>query len=134
MRRVLDAWPVCKWLQGDRKIAGRIASLLEDAAAGRIELFMSLINAGEVFYTIAKQREMTEAEDFLNKVLPGMPITTLTPDSALIIEAARWKAKTKIACAGGFALATAARLKARLVTGDPEMKGLRTDLVEWIGG
>jgi len=132
VRKVLDAWPVLHWLMDTRPTAERVQRLFDEADAGSIELFMSMINVGEVFYILAK-RSRSQGEAFLEKVLPGMPLEIVVPDRALILEAAQWKANCRISYADGFALATAARLNARLVTGDPEMKELDAKLIEWVG-
>ncbi len=133
MAKVLDAWPVLRWLGGDEPTAGQVRRLLDRAAARQEQLFMNMVNAGEVFYILAKRQSLAEADAFLDQVLPGMPIEMVIPDRDMIVEAARWKAGASISYADGFALATAARLKARLLTGDPEMKSLDGHLVEWVG-
>ena len=103
------------------------------AEAGSTELFMSMINVGEVFYMLVKRRSRSEGESFLDRVLPALPVEIVVPDRALILEAAKWKADHRISYADGFALATAVRLNARLVTGDPEMRDLDAKRIEWVG-
>jgi predicted nucleic acid-binding protein len=110
-----------------------VQRLLDEADAGSIKLFMSMINVGEVFYILAKRRSRFQGEAFLEKVLPGMPLEIVVPDRALILEAAQWKANCRISYADGFALATAARLNTGVVTGDPEMRELDAKLIEWVG-
>ncbi len=133
MRKVLDAWPVLRWLQAIEPTAGLVRRLLERAEARQVQLFMNMVNAGEVFYIVAKRHGRAEADAFLERALPGMPVEILIPDRELIVEAARWKAGANISYADGFALATAARLRARLVTGDPEMQNVESQILEWIG-
>ncbi len=134
MRKVLDAWALMAWLQ-DEPAADRVQTLLDDAAAGRLRLAMNMVNVGEVYYKVAKLRGEGHAVAFL-KDLRRMPIRTLEAPRALILEAARWKSRYPISYADAFAVATAAREGAPLVSGDPELKVFMKDQsvqIEWIG-
>ena len=53
-RFVLDAWAVLALLQKEEPAASRVKRLLEDAQESNIELFISIINLGEVIYRIGK--------------------------------------------------------------------------------
>ncbi len=76
---------------------------------------------------------MDKADYFVETVLPGLPISVLPVDSPLVMEAARLKAKYPLSYADCFAVATAMRAKAAVMTGDPEFKAA-SDLitVEWL--
>jgi uncharacterized protein len=96
---------------------------------------MCLINVGEVFYLIAKRKGAAVAERFLAE-FPMMPIQAVLPDQKLILDAARLKSRHAISYADAFAVETARRQKAALMTGDPEL--LRVSKQEpieliWIG-
>lgn len=64
-RLVLDAWPVMEWLKGRRKAADYFELLIADANGSRVELFMSRINLGEIYYSTAKDWDTVRAERFL---------------------------------------------------------------------
>ena len=48
MRRVLDAWAILAWMNGEEPVAGKVQALLQDTETGRLELSMNMINAGEI--------------------------------------------------------------------------------------
>ncbi len=135
MRKVLDAWTILAWLQAEEPAQGRVRALLEKAEADEIRLAMSMINVGEVFYLVAKRQGSGVAEEFLAD-LPAMPVKLLLPDRSLILDAARLKGAFPISYADAFAVATARREHAPLVTGDPELRVLVAEQVvqlDWIG-
>jgi predicted nucleic acid-binding protein len=130
--KVVDSWALLAWLR-DEKPAAHVRNVLQQAEAGDIQLMMSWINAGEVYYMLARKHSATVAEEFLTR-LPSLPIRLVKPDERAIIAAARLKSLRRISYADGFAAALAQNEGAALVTGDPELKGLSDLLeIEWIG-
>ena len=93
---------------------------------------MNEINIGEVYYRTAKGRSLAQADTFL-RILETLPVRIVGNTFPQVLEAARLKARYPIAYADAFALATAIREQALLVTGDPEFRSIG-DLVEirWI--
>lgn len=135
MLKVLDAWAVLAWLQDERPAADKVQDMLDKAAAGNLQLRMSIINVGEVYYRLAKARGEDEARAFLRD-LRGMPVKTLAAPNRLVLEAAQLKARYPISYADAFALATAIRERGPVVTGDPELKQFASSgivEIEWIG-
>jgi uncharacterized protein len=133
---VLDSWAMIAWLQGEEPGRSKVREILEHAAASRKDdLSICMINIGEVFYLLAKRRGAALAERFLSEV-PTLPIQSLVPDRKLIMDAARLKSRFPISYADAFAVETARRQRAALVTGDPELLELsRSEPIEllWIG-
>ena len=123
MRVVLDSWALLAWLQDEGKAADSVDAYLSRAEAGHDEVFVSMINVGEVFYRLARARGMETARGFLED-LRAMPITVLPTPKKLVVTAAELKANHPIAYADAFAVAAALRQAAKLVTGDPELKTL----------
>ena len=135
MRKVLDSWALLAWLQGEEPAARRVRKLLDRAEAGQMDLSMSLLNVGEVFYLLAKRQNPEIAEAFLRD-LQGMPIQTRMPTQRDVLEAARLKGRLAISYAAAFAVVAARQLNAELVTGDSELRALAdAGLVEldWLG-
>jgi predicted nucleic acid-binding protein len=134
---VLDSWAIIAWLQGEEPARSTVREILEQAAtSGGGDVSVSMINIGEVFYLMAKRRGAAVAERFLAEI-PTMPIQSLVPDRKLIVDAARLKSKFPVSYADAFAVETARRQKATLVTGDPELLALsKREPIElmWIGG
>ena len=130
--KVVDSWALLAWLR-DEKPAVHVQKVLQQAEAGEIQLLMSWINAGEVYYMLARKHGATMADEFLAR-LPSLPIRLVKPDEGAIIAAAKLKSTYRISYADAFAAALAQKEDAALITGDPELKGMSERLeIEWIG-
>jgi predicted nucleic acid-binding protein len=134
--KVLDAWALMGWLQGEEPVTERVWKMFQQAQRRRLDLAMSWINLGEVYYLLAKRHGGAHADQFLYD-LALISLRPVVPDERTIIGAARWKSQFPISYADAFALETARQRQARLVTGDPELRLLaeRDPLVklEWVG-
>ena len=120
------------WLL-DRGAASKVQAIIQQADAGKLQLLMSWINVGEVYYIAAKRYGREKAEKFLYR-LPSLPIRVVLPDESDIIAAARLKGSRRLAYADAFAAALALREGATVITGDPELAALKNLLdVDWIG-
>jgi len=122
-RFVLDAWAILALLQKEEPAASRVKQLLTEAEQGNVELFISLINLGQVYYRIGKVRGENEAEETLDEMHRlSLRIVPVTEEA--VFSAARFKMHHAISYADAFAAATAEDLDAVLVTGDPELAQL----------
>jgi predicted nucleic acid-binding protein len=120
------------WLL-DQEAAPRVDAIMQKADAGNMQLLMSWINVGEVYYIAAKRYGREKAEKFLER-LPSLPIRVVLPDETDIIAAARLKGSRRLAYADAFAAALALREGATVITGDPELAALKDLLkIDWIG-
>lgn len=130
--RLLDSYALLAYLNGEAG-AEKVRSAMKEGRDRGQSLLMSEINIGEVYYILSRKRGMDKADYFVETVLPGLPISVLPVDSPLVMEAARLKAKYPLSYADCFAVATAMRAKAAVMTGDPEFKAA-SDLitVEWL--
>jgi len=122
-RFVLDAWAILALLQKEEPAASRVKELLEGAEEGKADLFISIINLGEVFYRIGKVKGEREAEDTLEEIR-RLPLNIVPAAEEAVFAAARFKMRYAISYADAFAAATAEGLNAFLVSGDPELKQL----------
>lgn len=113
------------WIM-EEAAAEKIDALLNQAAAGEIELIISMINVGEVYYSLAKRGRADIAEQLLSH-LPAMPIHAVVPSRQTILNAAKLKARFPVSYADAFAMATANEEDAVLVTGDRELRIFRAD-------
>ena len=127
-KRVLDSFALLAYLQGERGQEAVASALAEPGFA-----LMNEINAGEVYYILAKARGRAQADYFLGTILPQLPITIVGNSFDDVIAAARIKAEHPLAYADCFAVVTARKENARLLTGDPEFKSLASIItIEWI--
>ncbi len=119
---LLDSFALLAYLNHERGFE-RVRDLLRYARARRAPLLMNEINIGEVYYSRARTRSVEQAEVFL-EVLPPLPIRTVSNTYDDVLAAARIKAIYPISYADAFAVTTAQREKATLVTGDPELRAV----------
>jgi uncharacterized protein len=98
-----------------------------------IRILMNDINIGETFYILARERGRERAEYFLSAILPSLPIVAIGNSLKEVIQAATIKSQYPISYADAFAVVTAQREKATIITGDPDFKQVQ-DLVkiDWL--
>jgi predicted nucleic acid-binding protein len=126
-RFVLDAWAMLALLQGEEPAASRVKALLAAAGLGDVELYMSIINLGEVVYRIGVSRGEEAAWETLDQIR-RLSLAVIPACEEAVWAAVRFKIQFAISYADAFAAATADELKAILVTGDPELLALATGI------
>jgi predicted nucleic acid-binding protein len=128
---VLDSWAVIAYLE-DETAAEKVADIIADAHEQEIPLLMTVVNAGEVWYIVARQTSATEAEASI-KQLRDLGIEFVDADWELAKGAGYFKSRNKMSFADCFAAALAKKTKAHLATGDPEFKRVETEIaVTWL--
>lgn len=128
---ILDSWAVISYLE-DEKAGEKVAEIIADAHENNIPLKMSVINLGEVWYVIAREISINEAEKSLNE-LKELGIEFVDVDWTVTKLAAMFKSKNRISYADCFAAALAKSEKADLITGDKEFKQIENELkIHWL--
>jgi uncharacterized protein len=124
-RFALDAWAILAFLQSEEPAATRVRELLSAAEHGRSpELFLSIVNLGEVYYIVGRVKGRQEADETISD-LRRLPLTIVPASDDSVLAAAGFKMRHRISYADAFAAATAAAMDAMLVTGDPELLALK---------
>jgi ribonuclease VapC len=128
---LLDSHAALVYLKGE-KGHEKVRAALADAERSGTPLLMSEINIGEVGYILLRAGLTNNLDDFLSQFL-SLPIRPVPVDLDLVIEAAKIKARYPLSYADAFAVATALRNDAAIITGDPEFKAV-TKLVpiDWL--
>jgi ribonuclease VapC len=128
---VFDAWAILSVLQGEpagQKALDLIADCLESGG----EAMMTTINAGEVWYNLARRRSEADADRAIEE-LRAWGVQFVDGEWELTRQAARFKAKGKMSFADAFAAALAKQSKCDLVTGDSEFKAVESDVkIRWL--
>lgn len=128
---VLDTWAVIAYLE-DEPSAEKVEELIATAHEEQIPIYMSVVNVGEVWYTLAREVSEEEANAGV-KMLSDLRIQFENADWELTQEAARFKSQNKMSYADAFAAALAKVKKADLVTGDNEFKPLDGQIkISWV--
>ncbi len=131
--KVLDSWALIAFFE-DEPAAEAVEKLLQQAAAEKHTLLMSVVNWGEVYYNTMREVSQEAAEEKAQEIaaLP-IEIVGVSDDLALAKQAAVFKATHKLAYADCFAAALAKEENAELLTGDPEFKALEQEIkVQWL--
>src|SRR5919201_3039408 len=132
---VLDAHALMV-LFNDEPGAEEVEKILLKAESGNPRLLMSVINWGEIYYSIMRGASQEMADSKAHEIA-GMRIELVpvdTRDMELIRQAAVFKATKKMSYADCFAAALAKIRNAELVTGDREFKAVESDLkkIRWL--
>jgi len=123
---VLDSWAIIAYLEGE-PAAEKIADIMADAQEQGIPILMTVVNAGEVWYIIARQTTAADADASI-KILDDLGIELIDADWTLSHSAAQFKSKMKMSFADCFAAALTKQRKAHLVTGDPEFSQAQQEI------
>jgi predicted nucleic acid-binding protein len=128
---VLDSWAIIAYLE-DEASAERVADIIADAHEEEIPLLMSVVNAGEVWYIVARQSSAADADASI-KQLRDLGIEFVDADWDLAKDAGYFKFKNRMSFADCFAAALAKQRKAHLATGDQEFKQVENEIaINWL--
>jgi len=128
---VLDSWATIAYLE-DEPAAEKVANIIADAHEQRIPLLMTVVNAGEVWYIVARQTSAADADTSI-KQIRDLGIEFVDADWSLAKDAGNFKSKNKMSFADCFAAALAKQRAATLLTGDPEFKQVEREItITWM--
>jgi ribonuclease VapC len=130
-KMVFDSHAILKFSQ-DEEGADKIEKFLLLSQQGKIKSFINQINLGEIYYKTIRRLGLEPAKSYLESFYQ-LPIQVVSPSSEIIFSASEIKAEYAISYADCFAVATALKHEASIVTGDPEFKRLKNLVkIEWI--
>jgi|SRR3990172_5002510 len=128
---VLDTFALLAHLQGESGMT-RVRDLLQNAELGDCNLYISIINLGEVLYITEREHGLKKAQNAL-AAIRQLPIEILPVDEQTVFAAAHIKANYRLSYADAFAVTAARGLNAILVTGDTEFAQVEKIVqVEWL--
>ena len=128
---VFDSWALIAFF-GNEDAAERVTEVLREAHERNIPALMTVVNAGEVWYNIARRGTEEKADQGIRDI-GNLGIQIINADWSLTRAAAQLKKRGRIAYADCFAAALAKREHASLVTGDPEFEPLENEItVIWV--
>jgi PIN domain nuclease of toxin-antitoxin system len=125
-RTVLDASAVISFFE-DRTGAEEVEKLVAEGVAGKIELFMSVVNWGEVYYSAWRARGQIAARQIAAEI-SQLPIQVVNADFELTKSAAELHAKYNLPYADCFAAALSKIGKARLLTADQDFAKIKSEI------
>lgn len=125
---VLDTFAMLAYLQGE----SHGAHVREIFQSGRPNVYMSLINVGEVLYITERKPGLRRAQEVFASIRQ-LPIKLLPAEEQSIFAAAHIKANYTVSYADSFAIVATQTVACTLITCDPEF-GAVEELVniEWL--
>jgi len=131
VRIVLDSWAVLAMLQGEAK-GQKVVDAIANCLAADGEILMTVVNLGEVWYTLARRLSDAEADRSVAD-LRGLGIDVVDAAWELTRQAAWLKAKGRLSYADAFAAGLARLMKCELLTGDSEFASIEADVkIRWL--
>ena len=128
---VFDSWAVLAYL-GDEDSSQEVADLITGANENRTPMYISSVNAGEVWYILAREISETEADKAVADLV-RLGIELIDTNWPITRVAAGFKARHRMSYADCFAAALAKDRKADLVTGDKEFKQVEGEIgIHWL--
>lgn len=129
--KILDTFALIAFFE-DEPGADFVRELLLEAESRNIKLAMTVVNLGEVWYSIARTVSAEQADATVQEIR-GMSIEIIDADWKLTHQAAIYKARGGISYADCYAAALAKLCKAEVITGDPEFQKLKDEVTTaWI--
>lgn len=130
---VMDSYALIIFLERQEGYS-EVARLLEECGKKDRELFLCIINWGEIIYHALRKKGEAAAK-LTEDGIHALPIQLVEANKELTWQAARLKAFNKMSYADCFAAALAIRKKCELVTGDPEFKQVASEVkIHWLNG
>lgn len=128
---VLDSWAVLAYL-GDEHSGQEVADIIASAQDQGTVLTMSIVNAGEVWYILAREASEIEADGAVTN-LRQLGIQLVDADWKLTRLAGAFKARHRMSYADCFAAALAKENRAELLTGDKEFEQVEGEIkIAWL--
>jgi len=130
-RYVLDSFALLAYFQGEAGYQ-RVKAILDSAERKQAEVYLSIINYGEVIYITEREKGLTAAQTLI-AAIDQLPVNVVEADRRLTFSAAHWKANYAVAYGDAFALALAEQMEGTILTGDSEFRGVgETARIEWL--
>ena len=129
--KILDSWALMA-LFNNEPAADAVEKILEQATTERHKLLMSVVNWGEIYYSVLRGASAAMADQKVREIA-GMPIELIHADQHQAHQAAIFKATKKMSYADCFGAALAKIRNAEFVTGDPEFKEVEREIkINWL--
>jgi len=131
-KRLLDSYALLAYLNKEDGFE-KVRNVLASAQKSGLPVLMNELNVGETYYILYRKRGHEQAEYFLDTVLAGLPISMISNDFNAVISASKIKAQHALSFADCFAVVTAQRENAVILTGDPEFKNVEKLVkIDWL--
>ena len=131
-KRLLDSFAMLAYLNKEKGFEA-VREAMSGAQKSGDPVLMNEINVGEVYYILFRKRGPEKADYFIGTILASLPILTIPNIFEDVVNAAKIKAAHPLSFADCFAVDTARKNNAVIMTGDPEFKKVEQLVqIEWL--
>lgn len=131
-KRLLDSFAMIAYLSKEKGFEA-VRKAMSEAQKSGDPVLMNEINAGEVYYILSRKRGPEKADYFIETILTSLPILMVSNGFEDVVNAAKIKAEHPLSFADCFAVDTARKNDAVIMTGDPEFKKVEQLVeIEWL--
>ncbi len=131
-KRLLDSFAMLAYLNKEKDFE-KVREAMSEAQKSGDSVLMNEINVGEVYYILFRKRGPEKADYFIDTILASLPILTVSNGFEDVVDAAKIKAEHPLSYADCFAVASARKNNAIIMTGDPEFKKIEQLVeIEWL--
>lgn len=128
---IVDSYALIAYFE-DESGAEKVERILDQAEKNKLSVFMSMINWGEVYYSIYRSKGEKKAEEAIF-IIKQLPIELIETDKDLVYQASKLKANYAIAFGDCFAASLAINMNYPILTGDKDFQKLGGKIrVEWV--
>ena len=128
---VLDSYAVLAFLENEEG-AVKVEEILQAAIQGEAEIWISILNLGEVLSIIEREQSLQAAQKAI-AIVDRWPVRIAAADRSRTFAAAHVKALHAVSYADAFAVALGQEVGGIVVTGDPEFRSAESLVkVEWL--
>jgi uncharacterized protein len=129
--KVLDAYALMVFFE-DEPGADFMRGLIYKAVESDVNLLMSIVSLGEVWYAIARNTSPEIADQYIHEI-KGLGVEIVDVDWSITRQASAFKVTGDISYGDCFAAALAKIRKAELITGDKNFKSLDNQIkISWL--
>ena len=128
--KILDAYALIAFFENEPG-ADYVRGLLLEAESGITQLLMSVVNLGEIWYSVAREISTEEADAIVREIF-NMSIEVVDADWEVTHQAAIFKKIGGLSYSDCFAAALGKLRDAEVITGDPEFQKLKEEVsITW---
>ena len=128
---VVDSYALLSYLE-DEVGADFVANALGMAEHGNLECFMTIVNWGEVYYSLLRSKGERRAQEATH-VIDQLPVEIVNMDLNLVQRASRFRERFRVPNGLCFAASLADSRNCPVLTGDPLFRKLGDEIqILWL--
>jgi predicted nucleic acid-binding protein len=118
---ILDSYAIMEFLR-QQKSWEIVADLFNQSTEGSAKLKIHILNWGEIWYTLIREKGKDIADEFLSDFQSQIDVEIIDFSKSVFERAVQFKSQGNISYSDCFAISAAVEQNAILVTGDKEFK------------